>query len=264
MKKIPTLKILSLTVCCLAPLGANAQTIISDTFSLNPLAGRSAGAPLAGTAPEVGSGTTYGAVFGTKGAVFGTAGGLVQTSGDINGAILYNPSAAPAPSGPLTESIGLNFGGVDNNTGGSTSEEYLAFGVGGSPYGVGGFLTDQGTVVITDTTSGGIGSYAIPNFNDSLTYNFALTYDQSTQELSAYINGIQVIAPTSLGSNGFANAPLLADFFGGNLVDTPDATLTSLDVLQGAAVPEPSSMSLVVGGLFLAGVMVIRRRHRLV
>jgi hypothetical protein len=257
--KFPQAALAAIAFTVLLPLSSHGQILVADTFSLNGN-DRTAGATLAGTSPEVGSGT-YQGVNGNA-AVFGTAGGLVYPTDGMGNAgadvSAYIPFTPPANE-ELSFSMTFTYGGVID--GGSYPANYnrlfIAFNGGGSPYGQGVFLDDLGNVDLFDTGINLIGTTTVP-FSASATYTLTLNYDPTANTASVDVNGLQVIAPTSLGANTYGTAIYGADFFTYQPSATPDLSVSDLSVVA-TATPEPSTTALLLGGLACVGLVARKR-----
>ncbi|MGV3660115.1 MAG: PEP-CTERM sorting domain-containing protein [Prosthecobacter sp.] len=114
-----------------------------------------------------------------------------------------------------------------------------------------------------DTLAHGIAGSA-PGFTMGGTNNLRLDFDNATNLLSAYINGVQVLAPTNpfagiYPSNGGYEPTITASGFHMYQGDNQGSTADNFSLVITDAVPEPGRFVLLgLGG----SVLILRRRRR--
>jgi hypothetical protein len=236
---------LALLILAMTAFSAHAQ-IIADTFNLNALDGRTAGADLNGLSPTVGSGTY------TSDAVFGSTGGLVEPSagtnfyGDIGfsatGPLSVSASGTTAGAGWLA--VGFQTTGSDVNIFDSDSDVFVLLAPGGY-YSIYEDGTTNNIFNGQDTTN---------YLGDNTANTLSLLYDPSSNDVSVYVNGAlqttQALTAALPGTIGGAR------FY----METPtaDSNIASFEV---DAAPEPTTSALFIAGGFLTLGAFLRKNR---
>jgi hypothetical protein len=228
---------------------ANAQVIVSDTFTLDGV-NRTAGAQLNGLPPEVGTGTWV----ATPDAVF-TSAGAITTSTDGG-----SPSAEIAiPT--LTSSITTVQADLVTNTSG-----WEGVGFQSSPSTSNVFtpsmlaiLYSSGAVQLFDyagSTFTQVGNtYSVPSYVSTDPYTLAVQYNPNTQLATVLLDGTAVLSSESITVSG----PIAsAGFFGNGIGTAGDATIDNFEV-SAVAAPEPSAYAL---SLIACAMLVFISRFR--
>jgi hypothetical protein len=241
-----SIRTLTLLGCILAAATVSAQAgVITDAFTIT--GDRSAGDDLAGTNTEVGSAT-----WEVDGTLRFTADGLVENN-DAGGTSRNGWGGVPITA-PTSGTISVS---VDANvyTGGN---DWATVSLGpsvGNPTGTDDnlfFLLRGSGQVILWYDAGGVRqqiaqNVQVPDFDDSVMHTMTLIYDIDANQVSASIDGLEIVSPTTP-----SGAPVLHYAMMG-LED--DLDIGQLDNF--VYVPEPATLGL----LAIAGTAMVRRRR---